>query len=67
MSIFCLFRIDVLAIAYQLLPPPCPRIPSLPPLSIPVQLIDIHISDRGGLNGEDAGQLSGTLTGLMVA
>lgn len=39
----------------------------LPILSISIQVVDIHISDRGGLNAEDVAQLSGPLAGLMVA
>lgn len=39
----------------------------LPLLSISTEVVDIHISDRGGLNVEDVAQLSGPLAGLMVA
>ena len=39
----------------------------LPLLSISIEVVDIHISDSGALNAEDVAQLSGPLTGLMVA
>lgn len=37
------------------------------PLYISIEVVDIHISDRGRLNAEDVAQLLGPLAGLMVA
>lgn len=39
----------------------------LPLFSISIGVVDIHISDGGGINAEDAVRLSGPLAGLMVA